>query len=213
MKSKLRKSALAIVGGLLAVTAAPAAAQLGLQSGTYTIRVDGSVYPNLPAAGQCLIQDNNGFGGPVRYMWAEPSANSFMCGWGDWKAFFDNGQAIFSVTSVGRGAYILVNKRSGQCLQYEKGTRVVKFSSQDCNWGNDSALWYIEGRSWYAFSTIRPWNRPGACLIFGNNGYDYSPQVYRWPNVPADGRWCGLGSEHAVQRTGQAIFALDWIAD
>jgi hypothetical protein len=213
MTSKLRKGALAIVGGLLAATAAPAAAQLGLHPGLYTIRVDGSVYPNLPAAGQCLIQDNNGFGGPVRYMWAEPNAKSYMCGWGDWDAFYANGQALFRVRAVGQRAYILENKRSGQCLQYEQGTRAVVFSSQNCNAGNLSAIWYIEGSYSYTFSTIRPWNRPGACLIFGNNGYDYSPQVYRWPNAPGDGQWCGLGSQYAVERTGQAIFALDKFAN
>ena len=104
-----------------------------------------------------LIADNTGRAISVPV--GKGTLGRIMCGWGDWDAFYANGQALFRVRAVGQRAYILENKRSGQCLQYEQGTRAVVFSSQNCNAGNLSAIWYIEGSYSYTFSTIRPCRR------------------------------------------------------
>jgi hypothetical protein len=157
-------------------------------------------------------------------MWNESGANNALCGWGNFKAFFDNGQALFTLKTVdyfdaaGARAYVIVNKRSGQCLQYDRVTATVSFSATGCipdidSGNNDKAIWFIGGKGNHTFSPIKPLTNFMGCLTFGNNGHDMAPQVYRWPVKRLDYHWCNIGSEAALVATGRAVFWLTKVSD
>jgi hypothetical protein len=234
-----RKSALALCASGLLLAAAPAlATQLpALEPGNYTIQLDPFWFLNhsSPAQGYCLIQGNNGFGGPERYFWgpSKPDANTEMrtlaaCGFPTRAQYVDNGQGVYIVKDAGLSgpdgehAYVLVNKRSGQCLQYDRFTGKVSFSKQGCEPGTTtdlSTVWWIKrNKDWqmsedWTFSPIKPAYNEGACLIFGNNGYDVVPTVHRWGEFPSDRHWCGLGSFDRLESTLQGLFYVKRIID
>jgi hypothetical protein len=198
--------------------------------GSYRIQLDPLFYSRSPAAGNCLIQGNNGSGGPVRYFWGPtaPNRNTSQpsmaaCGFPSFDQFLDNGQGVFILKRAGFGGlagengYVLVNKRSGQCLQYDRNTGRVAFSSKDCDpetVTNPAAIWWIKGSGRHGFSPIKPFLDMKRCLIFGNNGYDEAPTTHRrWGESASDLTWCGLGSETWLENTGQGLFLLMKVAD
>jgi hypothetical protein len=216
-ESRLLALALSTVASALASAHAFAATPPEIFApGYYSIRVNPLFYPVDPAAGQCLIQGNNGFGGPVRYLWGD-SADLEPCGMASMNAFMDNGQALYALEDAGfdgpagERAYVLVNKRSGQCLQFERNTRRVVFSPTGCDPSNAnlSALWWLTGTGDVTRSPIKPFLSPGQCMIFGNNGRDHAPSVHRWDESPSDQHWCGRGSKEALEDTGQGLFLLE----
>ncbi|MGO4552346.1 hypothetical protein AB4059_14755 [Lysobacter sp. 2RAF19] len=204
---------------LLAALPQRAAAQSAITPGYYTLTMQS--HDNQPAKGACLIQGNNGNGGPIRYLWNEPGGRAQVCGFSSAAQLVANGQALFAVidantyTSQGQRTYILKNKRSGQCLQTLPGTRAVHFSSTRCDSTNGYAMWILDrfpgGDT--NVTPLRPLSRPSHCLIYGNNGHDTVPTLWRWNDVSTDQTWCGLGSSGRLSNTGQGLFLMVKFAD
>ena len=226
MKSLHAMSHVLFLAAAIAIAALPSTAAANgppLPPGFYTLMMPSKA--NQPAKNGCLIQNNNGTGGPVRYDWKQPYGIFLYCGFASEQAFIDNGQALFkliythSLQSTGERVYVLQNKRSGQCLQVWPGSRNVFFSASRCGTSNANSLWILDtfpGGGGYRppnVTSLRPLSNPTFCLIYGNNGHDTVPALWRWTDVSSDRVWCGLGSYNALSNTGQGLFLMYKMAE
>ncbi|MGO4550761.1 hypothetical protein AB4059_06630 [Lysobacter sp. 2RAF19] len=157
-----------------------------------------------PAAGQCLIRGNNGNGEFVRYNWGRGPEQ--WCGFPTKAEFLANRQGVFDVVYVAAQNAYLIWQGADACLMAKAdGTTGVASCSQAMQ--DPRGMWRIDrglmsGGVVYASIRSRFDDR---CLIFGNNGYDERPTLYRWANAPADQLYCGLGIDKLV-RTGQGLW-------
>jgi hypothetical protein len=204
-----------LVGAMLAgATASTSANERYRFTGHYRIGIEAT---GLAApAGQCLIKGDSGRGAAIRHRWTEPGARARWCGFGSVMDFFENGQGIFEVRAHVLGpqfpdAYTI--EWNGQCL-IAKDSGIVDFGGCSGGISMGPALWYIDtdvrlGSTVYASIRSVLTNQ---CVVFGRDGADEQPTLYRWTKIPADVKYCGLGP-NALTKAGVGLFTFTRIAE